>query len=268
MSVLSSKLVVLSELDRMEYLSTRLKSHRFPIHFHETFVIQMVGVGADWCCVNELAAQQREVFVHFPFAAHTGGSLDDSHVEYRAIYPSLELFCELTGTRPGEVHRGQSFVIRSAKEVQLVSDLLDSIGEGGSHQRARKLLRSVFFAVLEMQRHDEGEGKRARLGRQLESARRYLVENARRDVSLPELSANCGISRFHLIRAFKKRFGITPRRFLMSRRVTIAKELMAEGVSLVQTAQIAGFHDQSHLTRCFKQVTTFSPGQFRLASNV
>jgi AraC-like DNA-binding protein len=267
MSSNRSELRVISELDHMEFLHARLEAFRFPVHFHETLVIQWVQSGADWCCVNHLTANRDEIFVHFPRAAHSGGTYPDGRVEYRAIYPSVELVSELIGIPVSKLPTGQSFVLNSRGLVEQVKEFFASLEPVKDEADLREKLKSVLLAVLEPRRLSVSAQRKDNVLCKLESAREYLVQHADRDISVAELSQYCGLSKFHLIRSFKEAFGITPRRFLISQRVTMAKELVLAGLPLVQAAYSAGFNDQSHLTRCFKRLTTFSPGQFKSAAS-
>jgi AraC-like DNA-binding protein len=66
----------------------------------------------------------------------------------------------------------------------------------------------------------------------------------------------------HLVRAFSKRFGLPPHQYLTGRRVDLARGYLVEGRPAAEAAVLAGFHDQSHLTRHFRRVLGTSPGRF------
>ncbi|MFK7767647.1 MAG: AraC family transcriptional regulator [Mariniblastus sp.] len=254
------------QLGGMEHLSASLSFKRFPVHFHDTFVVQLIRSGADWCSTNDIVAQTGEVFVHFPFASHDGGTLEDRRLEYEAIYPSMKLVAELTGLDPSQIPTGKSWATNSKCVVRSVSKLFGLLSSNADEQKLVAAGKQAFFKILESGAESAGHPTSKCLDQKLILARNYLTENAAHDVSIEELSKQCCVSKFHLIRAFKKRFGITPRQFLISHRVTIAKQLMISGIPLTQAAFAAGFNDQSHLTRCFKKLTTCSPGQFRSAA--
>ena len=274
MSKSHSKLKVIRAFDRMEMLETKVVGTRFPVHFHETFVIQLIRSGVDWCCVNDLVASQGEVFLHFPNAAHTGGTVQDGSLEYQAIYPSRKLFEDLTGVSSSILGTGSWSIGPSARVCRsvgkLFSDLNSDLNSDSSETRLRRKMKEVFLLILAETNtgQSEVEHDSQSIDEKLDLAKDFLINNAAIDVSIEELSEHCDISKFHLIRTFKVRFGITPRQFLISQRVSLAKRLMIAGLPLAQAALSAGFNDQSHLARCFKKLTNFSPGQFRSASQV
>lgn len=81
--------------------------------------------------------------------------------------------------------------------------------------------------------------------------------------AIAELAATEGISEYALIRAYRKRFDITPLQHLMSLRVECACGLLSEGAAPADVAAEAGFADQAHLTRVFKQRIGTTPAAYR-----
>ena len=78
-----------------------------------------------------------------------------------------------------------------------------------------------------------------------------------------DLEAIAGLDRFTLARQFRATLGTSPYRYLIMRRLDIVRQLIREGASLVDAAVDAGFADQSHMTRHFKQAYGLSPGLWR-----
>lgn len=84
-------------------------------------------------------------------------------------------------------------------------------------------------------------------------------------VSLADLGAACGMSRFQVLRCFAKATGLTPHAYLVQRRLDVARRLIAGGVPLAQAAADSGFADQSHMTRVFVRRYGLSPGHYAAA---
>ena len=82
------------------------------------------------------------------------------------------------------------------------------------------------------------------------------------DHPLAELAALAGLSRFQLLRAFRRATGLTPHAYIVQRRLETARRLMREGAALAEAAAGAGFADQSHLHRTFRARYGFSPGAY------
>ncbi len=99
------------------------------------------------------------------------------------------------------------------------------------------------------------------------SLRRVLdYVEARRDcdIALTDLAQVAGLTTYHFARAFKQATGITPARYVMERRVALARELLAgTGDSLAGVAHDAGFASQSHMTDSFRRLLGTTPGRYR-----
>jgi len=84
------------------------------------------------------------------------------------------------------------------------------------------------------------------------------------EIPLAMLAAECGLSVSHFSRAFRQSTGTSPHRWLMRRRVELAKERLRERkLSLSEIALSCGFADQSHFTRVFTGFFGTSPGSWR-----
>ena len=99
---------------------------------------------------------------------------------------------------------------------------------------------------------------------QLRRAHNFMEANLAGDPSISEVAGECGLSAGYFARAFKQATGVSPHRWLTSRRVARAKELLRERtLKLAEIAEDCGFVDQSHFTRVFARYEGHSPGRWR-----
>jgi AraC family transcriptional regulator len=95
-------------------------------------------------------------------------------------------------------------------------------------------------------------------------AKEMLEGNLDGAVSVSELAAECGVSVAHFARAFRRSTGVPPHRWLLERRIDLAKQLLQESAdSIAEVALCCGFSDQSHLTHTFRRQVGISPGMWR-----
>jgi AraC family transcriptional regulator len=100
--------------------------------------------------------------------------------------------------------------------------------------------------------------------RQLRRALDFIEANLGGDPSITALSKECGLSTSYFARAFRASVGIPPHKWIMKRRITRAKSLIAQSDhSLADIAFICGFSDQSHLGRQFLKQEGVSPAEWR-----
>jgi transcriptional regulator GlxA family with amidase domain len=99
---------------------------------------------------------------------------------------------------------------------------------------------------------------------QLRLARDTIDANLEEELSLEQLAHECRLSVTHFAKAFARSTGIPPHRWLMQRRVDVAKDLMlTTDSSLVEISLKCGFSDQSHFTKVFAEATGETPGRWR-----
>jgi AraC-like DNA-binding protein len=97
-------------------------------------------------------------------------------------------------------------------------------------------------------------------------ARKLVDDSYMEDLTLNQLAAAAGLSRFYFLRAFRREVGVTPHAYLTGRRIAAAKVLLDGPQALSEVAVACGFYDQSHFTRSFKGCTGVTPGQYRHGS--
>ncbi len=94
--------------------------------------------------------------------------------------------------------------------------------------------------------------------------REYVDVHLGESMDLAELAAVAGLSVFHFARQFKQTAGVTPHSYLIKRRIERAQDMLARtDLALSEIALAAGFSDQSHLARHFRQMLGTTPREFR-----
>ncbi len=97
----------------------------------------------------------------------------------------------------------------------------------------------------------------------LERAADYIRDNCTQLLKLEDICEAAQLSPSYLIRAFKHHYGMTPHAFLVNRRIQFARDQLRNGKLIADVALAAGFADQAHFQRAFKQHLAATPGQYR-----
>jgi AraC family transcriptional regulator len=100
---------------------------------------------------------------------------------------------------------------------------------------------------------------REELFRRLQIAREYLHGNGEHGISLEEVSREACVSRYHLHRAFKQVFRLTPHAYLTALRLERARAMLRRGEAVTATAVDVGFTSVSAFTRLFRTRYGHSP---------
>jgi AraC-like DNA-binding protein len=104
-------------------------------------------------------------------------------------------------------------------------------------------------------------------------AREYILSAYAGSVSLNEIAGAVSLSPNHLLRAFRKTFGLTPHQFLTGVRLEKAWALLSSGRSVTETCAQVGFSSLGSFSHLFRRRFGFSPsalktGEIREASRV
>jgi AraC-like DNA-binding protein len=255
--------------DGLECLAAEFRTHVYERHTHETFVIGTIIAG---CERFELAGVQYAArggdlcFVH-PDTVHDGRPEGEGYA-YRMIYPSAGQLATHAEDLSGRAARGTlSFPVPVVHDPELSAAFVaahQAMERRRSSLEADEAMISVMARILT--RHGKivplqhGKPLRERAG--VTRAKDYLTANFAENVDLETLSAVAGLSRAHLIRAFKAETGLTPHAFMIDRRVRLARQMLLSGSAPVDVAAASGFADQAHMTRAFKARIGTTPGSF------
>ncbi|HIP59665.1 MAG TPA: AraC family transcriptional regulator [Campylobacterales bacterium] len=82
-------------------------------------------------------------------------------------------------------------------------------------------------------------------------------------LSLEVLARYADISQNHLIRIFKKEFGLSPHAYILNLKIHKAKRLLEQKMPIAEVALEVGFYDQSHFHKAFKSVFAITPKEFQ-----
>jgi AraC family transcriptional regulator len=117
----------------------------------------------------------------------------------------------------------------------------------------------LLAAVLRM-----GTPRETGTPRWLLAARDFLHAHPGRPIALSDLSKASGVHPVHLVRVFRRRFGMTPAEYARQLRLEIACRALAEtDRPLVDVALEAGYSSQAHMTSAFRARLGLTPGAYR-----
>lgn len=92
----------------------------------------------------------------------------------------------------------------------------------------------------------------------------FVEANLADDLALDDLASVAGSSRFHFSRAFRDATGFPPYRYLVQRRIEVAKNLLLEDELTTEAiAAQCGFKSAGQFAVMFKQVFGTTPARFR-----
>ena len=96
---------------------------------------------------------------------------------------------------------------------------------------------SEYFHSLSPEMPESGRSGRRQ---DLERVTEYLCGNYEEEVTLDDLSAISGLSKYHLIRKFRERYNLTPYAYLLNIRMNAAKSMLKRDIPISDIAWTCG----------------------------
>jgi AraC-like DNA-binding protein len=244
---------------------TLFSDHSFPRHSHDQFGIGIMTSGAQrsWSVIGQVESEAGDVIMVNPGEMHDGMPVGAAR-GWRIMYLDPALVAREIADEAG----GAELVVRPvARDPQLARHVgrLFSRVETRAHDSLAAEESLLCCLMRVMDRHEVRGPRRACASPSVAKAIRRLEAAPEIPVTLAELAASAGVSRFQLLRGFAREVGTTPHAYLVQRRVRVVRQLLAAGKSPADAASLAGFADQSHMTRAFVRHFGITPGRFRTA---
>ncbi len=238
----------------MEFMEVRQQARPFALHFHRTYVIEVVTAGIDSCEMSgkTVFAEPGDILLIPPFQAHSGGFASNGSIAYRSFYPlvsHLEPMAQAEGKAIAGISGG---VIRNPGLAKRLLEAHDALREHNDKPFQQAIAELIW---------NESKCQEATMDLGSNVARTMLLR-CRENRSLNAWASEFGYSPFHFVRKFSQFTGMTPHRFLIAARVEWARRALRRGQSPANVALEAGFYDQAHLTRAFASIVGMTPGAY------
>ncbi|MFY1672842.1 AraC family transcriptional regulator [Plantactinospora sp. WMMB334] len=248
----------------IEVFHAEYAKHEYPVHTHDAWTLLIVDGGAVHYQLDhrEHTAFGATITLLPPNLPHDGRVAAPGGLRKRVLYldqtllhdtmvgPAVdapELCDPLLRTRVGQLH--------------------DLLAQGGDDLEAH--CRLVLIGER-LRAHLSGGSVEPPVRRERRLARRLrelLDEHTAEGIQLDHAAELLQAHPVHLIRIFRREYGLPPHRYLTGRRVEHARRLLLAGIPPADVATAAGFYDQSHLCRHFKQLVGVSPAYFARLSH-
>jgi AraC-like DNA-binding protein len=107
-------------------------------------------------------------------------------------------------------------------------------------------------------------GSNTALSSKLSDILQYLDAHYTEDISLDGLAEQFYISKYYLSREFKKEFGTTIIQYLLTKKITNAKELLRySNSSIEEIARLCGIDDASYFNKVFRKIEGCTASEYR-----
>ncbi len=252
-------------LPYVEMRSANQSSACYRTHSHDEFSFGVIDQGQA-CYLNggrRNAIHQGHMVTINPGDAHSCNPAAGSW-SYRMLFVRADWIGRLQrelGSFQGDYEAFPSQYQDSARYYASFDDLFRRLESETEPLQAESLLIDFLVSCLkpktaEQRMHTEDQVALTRI-------RERIMDCLSDNLSLDSLSEISGLSRYHLIRTFKQRYGMAPHAYQLDQRIKHAKTRLRQGEALSQVAVELGFSDQAHFQRHFKQRIAMTPGYYQ-----
>lgn len=135
--------------------------------------------------------------------------------------------------------------------------------EFGSELSAYGLFLQFMVQLNRMAQKGEGRQEETQqLSPLVRNVLGYIGENLSEPMTLDDLAARFFISKYHLSHAFSREVGVSIYRYILLRRLMMARQLLTAGEAAGQVCRSCGFSDYTSFYRAFKSEYGISPREF------
>ncbi|WP_432459959.1 AraC family transcriptional regulator [Agarivorans sp. QJM3NY_25] len=262
--VMLKRSIGLPSVELRQAYQSRACYHR---HSHDEFSFGVIDAGeANYQNLRQLhRIQQGQVVTINPGDVHSCNPKQGAW-SFRMLFVDSrwvgQLQAEMLAKPATDYHAfGQDYLSCGAS-YRAISQLFNRIAE----EQALLLQEELLIGFFEQQ-FSAKQGLRSDVERlalpQLARVQQCIQDQLAETVSLSELADVVGLSRYHLVRSFKRVYGLSPHAFQLNQRINQAKALLRTGNSIADTALQLGFADQSHFQRNFKKRLALTPKQYQ-----
>jgi len=239
---------------------------KLPLHTHERATVAVILNGSfDGLMRHTSHPCPASTLITEPSGEPHGNRFEGAGADVLTVQPDpgrLDLLEPLTGVL-GEVNHMRdpgvaSVARRAAGELRMPDTVAPFAIEG---------LVLELLALAARLRRTDAIGAERRSPRWLSQARALLHDQYREQLRLAEVADAVGVHPVHLARVFRLRYGTPVGAYVRGLRLSWAAGRLTDSQdAIAQIAQEAGFFDQSHFTRTFRQHFDLTPQAYRRAA--
>ncbi|WP_339547497.1 AraC family transcriptional regulator [Pseudomonas sp. RA_35y_Pfl2_P32] len=248
------------EAGGLERIEAYFSGHGYDLHRHDTYAIghTLAGVQSFQYRGGWRHSLPGSTMVLHPDEAHDGEAGTEEGFKYRMLYVEPALIQQMLGGQPlpfikHGISTDPRLFATTGVLLQSLDRPLDPLEQQDALFDLAQAMNAVSGVPARRQRFDYLAAERAR---------EFMHSALDQPVTLDQLAEHSGRDRWSLSRDFRLLFGTSPYRYLTMRRLDLVRALLMQGESLSNAALIAGFSDQSHMTRQFGKTYGLSPARW------
>lgn len=179
------------------------------------------------------------------------GQMDKYYIHFRSNNMLFGLYRYLSG----EYQVDANSITQTLFDIVVQNYTLNTEQSKMKVQGAMNLLLSEFISQSSLNSHSLVKYK---------SVLEFIEKNYRREILVSELASIMNVSPTYFANSFKDAFHISPKQYILNKRLTESQQLLLEtDLSVKEIAYIVGFDNENYFSEFFSQKTGVSALKYR-----
>lgn len=238
------------EKDSIEILIAE-SEHTLPLHSHECFCFGIVFSGEVHFRINdqEKLLKKDDLFI---IPSNVGVTIN---AKERYGYITM---CLKNDIKDSLMQFDYKDYFMNVESPDCIYEACDAFVNGGSRDEFLKSILPFLMRVQTEKSLDEKKNDEV-----VNKAMEYIKSHVYDDFNLDEICEYVHVSKYHFIRIFKKRMGVTPNQYYIQAKLFVAKQMLKQNEEEKNVAAELNFTDQSYLCNVFKKRMGISMKEFK-----
>lgn len=217
--------------------------HNFPLHSHECFCFGIIQEGEVTFTIN---GKPRLLY---PGCAYIIPSNVGVIIQAEKRYQYITICMKNKWKEQLKYLEFNDYFLTFSSSDFIHKLCVDYITKGAPE----KLVRSITLLMKPVIANKTEPYQKKSKSDIVEAASRYIRKNAHDKFCLDTLADAIHVSKFYLVKLFKKEMGVTPNQYYIQNKIHLVKKEIIEYRKEVDLAMELNFSDQSHLCNLFKK---------------
>lgn len=155
-----------------------------------------------------------------------------------------------------------TIVFRNVNTLNILTEIQETCKKLQDPVEYKNQTSQLFFKLIQFLADNKQEENQATSA--IEQIRLYINFHITENVKLSDIAKNFSFTTEHIIRIFKKTYGITPHQYILQSKIRLAMIMLkTTDIGINEIADKLGFSDSHHFSSQFKKLVGYKPSQYR-----
>ncbi len=248
-----------NHIHKVSFIQHTFQKQEFKKHFHDNYSIGLILNGLHKVELEKenMVVNQGEIKVLNPYDLHKAdGNISWEYINFMPDEAMIKNIAQDICDNTLECHIRFENCIKDSTATQYFINLYHSLYDSNEYEE-----NFILFVSYLLKRFAFKKLKVANIPANIKHSLDYIHTYFLEDISLDTIAQLSYVSKYHFIKIFKEKTGLTPHQYIVALRIEYGMKMIQKNIPLSIIAQDCHFSDQSHFIRTFKKHYGFTPTQ-------